>query len=53
MNAIAKATAPGPANARPRVPATQTTVETKSSFFLAACASAQAPTSGPATITIA
>ena len=53
MNATAQATSPGPAPARSAVPATHATVVAARARFFAACASAHAPTMGPATITIA
>src|SRR5688572_29652900 len=53
MKTIAQATMPGPAHARPTVPTTQATVVIARSDFFPAWASAQAPSTGPATITSA
>ena len=51
--ASASATAPGWAKQSSAVKSTQPAVESSSSFFFAACASAQAPTSGPLSSTAA
>ncbi len=51
MKAVAQATVPARHQASATVPAMHTTVETASMPFLAACASAHAPSGGPITIT--